>query len=161
MAGGAGARRKAAVRCCSNDGKKCASRKGRCFGRRKTYQEAVGICAAAGMRLCTQAEVATEMCCRTGCMYDHRQVWTSDSCSTQATTTTTTTTNAATTQAGDFLVVDGCTTEGTWGREKNFGQKCMDAGARRKAAVRCCSNDGKKCASRKGRCFGRRKTYQE
>merc|ERR1719375_1079273 len=127
----AGARRKAAVRCCSNNGRKCASRKGRCFGRRKTYQEAVGICAAAGMRLCTQAEVATEMCCRTGCMYDHRQVWTSDSCSTQATTTTTTTT-AATTQAGDFLVVDGCTTEGTWGREKNFGQKCKAGGARAK-----------------------------
>ena len=41
---------------------------------------AVTACDARGMRLCTRFELASGICCRSGCKLDHGHVWTSDMC---------------------------------------------------------------------------------
>ena len=66
----------AGVRCCSNDGKTCKTQKGACPGD-STYSEAFEKCSDIGMRLCTKAELLTEMCCKTGGWCDSHPVWTS------------------------------------------------------------------------------------
>ena len=66
----------AGVRCCSNDGKTCKTQKGACPGD-STYSEAFEKCSNIGMRLCTKAELLTEMCCKTGGWCDSHPVWTS------------------------------------------------------------------------------------
>jgi len=72
----------ATVRCCAKDGGTCYSKgSSGCFGKAETYANAHAICESDGYRLCTKAEVDSQMCCRTGCMYDHERVWTSTKCS--------------------------------------------------------------------------------
>ena len=48
----------------------------------KTYTQAATICAAAGARLCNVAEVDSGATKSTGCNFDTKWVWTSDSCGT-------------------------------------------------------------------------------
>lgn len=76
------------VRCCSIDGETCQSQNfeggvdfqtpndsgihhGCYFG--VTYQEAMGVCHNAGMRICTADEV--QACCGTGCWHNHHAIW--------------------------------------------------------------------------------------
>ena len=84
------------VRCCTWNGRDCdsiclASQTSRERQRRNlvapktavdataaSYTEAVLECAAHGWRLCTRAELETEVCQGTGCGYDHLLVWTAD-----------------------------------------------------------------------------------
>jgi len=77
----------AALRCCSIDGDVCQSQnfeggvqhikhsgvvhEGCVFD--VTYQEAMSICHAHGMRICNQDEI--QACCNTGCNHDDRAVW--------------------------------------------------------------------------------------
>merc|ERR550539_1231653 len=64
------------VRCCSNDGSFCTTTRS-CQGtNRLTFQQAEAHCENEGMRLCTRAEMETEMCCGTGGNCDSRSVWT-------------------------------------------------------------------------------------
>ena len=45
-----------------------------------SHEQAATECAAIGMRLCTRQELASSMCCRTGCQADGALVWTADEC---------------------------------------------------------------------------------
>lgn len=66
------------VRCCSFDGSSCETQ-GLHSGcqQDKTFFEAQTICADNGMRLCSEAEMDSSLCCGTGCGYDSSKVWTS------------------------------------------------------------------------------------
>jgi len=76
----------ARVQCCGfksgyfcrrqNSAKQCLDR-----STKKTYKEAVQICAVQGGRICTQAELEQKNasgCCAAGCDLDMNRVWTSD-----------------------------------------------------------------------------------
>lgn len=68
----------AAVRCCTMDGESCMTtdipnQVGCIFD--KTSDEAISICAASGMRLCTAAEINLSVCCETGCGLDDHLIW--------------------------------------------------------------------------------------
>lgn len=68
----------AAVRCCSMDGSRCISQvHGVCYDT-ATFHEAISICRSAGMRLCSEAEMGTGVCCGTGCWFNHYASWISD-----------------------------------------------------------------------------------
>ena len=78
------------VQCCSNDGSSCIRKDtaGQCFSgdddaAKKTYFEAVAICAAQGRRLCTKTETVADKCCGSGCSTDRYLAWTSTSFSGQ------------------------------------------------------------------------------
>ena len=79
----------AAIRCCGgshHSGGKCVSLcaiavKKFSSGLAATHGEAVSACAAHGMRLCSLEELASQICCRTGCLMDGRRVWTNGACS--------------------------------------------------------------------------------
>jgi hypothetical protein len=45
-----------------------------------SHAQAVGECRAHGMRLCTSAELSSELCCKTGCRTDNKMIWTSSTC---------------------------------------------------------------------------------
>ena len=62
-----------AVRCCSNDD--CGTCESVCSGRDATFSEAKQKCSQLGMRLCTKKELASEICCGTGCGFDNKYVW--------------------------------------------------------------------------------------
>lgn len=68
--------RTAAVRCCSMDGNSCSSSlpSGGCRSGR-TFAEAQGDCAANGMRLCTEVELESQVCCHTGCQFNCAMIW--------------------------------------------------------------------------------------
>jgi hypothetical protein len=73
-----GADEHAAVRCCSHDGSSCESDvQGVCHDF-ATFHDAHAICRAANMRLCSQAEMGSGVCCGTGCWFNHYAVWVSD-----------------------------------------------------------------------------------
>lgn len=66
----------AAVRCCSNDGRRCETSGVGCLdGQNHLVAEAA--CSARGLRLCTEPELDSGVCCGTGCGFDGRRVWTS------------------------------------------------------------------------------------
>lgn len=65
----------AGVRCCDAAGTSCVTF-GSCPGFH-TYSQAAALCESNGYRLCTKAELHTEICCGTGGMCDHHPVWTS------------------------------------------------------------------------------------
>ena len=44
----------------------------------KTFLEAQAICTADGLRLCSEAEVETGVCCGSGCGFDGHQIWTDE-----------------------------------------------------------------------------------
>jgi len=68
------------VVCCSTDGAVCdADPGGSCLPKAATVAEAQAACAAQNMRLCTAAELDSNLCCDTGCDYNTRAVWTSSS----------------------------------------------------------------------------------
>merc|ERR1719487_1406050 len=69
-----------AVRCCSMNGRSCASSRVGC-PRSQTFEQAKATCARYQMRLCTKEEMASNICCGTGCMFDNYLVWTSASSS--------------------------------------------------------------------------------
>jgi len=66
------------VRCCSMDGTSCETQDlpGGCQ-EGKTFFEAQMICSDAEMRLCTEAELVSRVCCTTGCNFDSHKIWTS------------------------------------------------------------------------------------
>eukprot|EP01060_Flectonema_neradi_P021719 TRINITY_DN295_c0_g1_i6.p1 TRINITY_DN295_c0_g1~~TRINITY_DN295_c0_g1_i6.p1 ORF type:complete len:711 (+),score=156.58 TRINITY_DN295_c0_g1_i6:68-2200(+) len=68
----------AAVRCCSTDGSTCTSlspNSNTCLGEVSSYDEAEAICTSINMRTCTRSEVASDLCCGTGCGYNLKPVW--------------------------------------------------------------------------------------
>jgi hypothetical protein len=68
----------AAVRCCSHDGNTCVSQVQAACHDTATFHDAGAICHSAGMRLCTQAEMGSGVCCSTGCWFNHYPVWIAD-----------------------------------------------------------------------------------
>ena len=62
-----------AVRCCSFDGGSCKSKIPDCST--LTFSEAEQKCDKFGMRLCSKQELASNICCNTGCMFDLKLVW--------------------------------------------------------------------------------------
>eukprot|EP00747_Dinoflagellata_sp_TGD_P183614 gnl/TRDRNA2_/TRDRNA2_38581_c0_seq1.p1 gnl/TRDRNA2_/TRDRNA2_38581_c0~~gnl/TRDRNA2_/TRDRNA2_38581_c0_seq1.p1 ORF type:complete len:370 (+),score=68.15 gnl/TRDRNA2_/TRDRNA2_38581_c0_seq1:107-1216(+) len=65
---------KAAVRCCSDSGKKCISPTP--CKKSVTWKQAAAICKKHKRRLCTRKELEGNVCCRSGCMFDNALVWT-------------------------------------------------------------------------------------
>ena len=63
-----------AVRCCSYDGGSCESRIPKC-NPLKTFSNAKQECSEFGMRLCSEEELASNICCTTGCDFDLELVW--------------------------------------------------------------------------------------
>ena len=63
-----------AVRCCSYDGGSCESRIPNC-NPLKTFSNAKQECSEFGMRLCSEEELASNICCGTGCGFDAKLVW--------------------------------------------------------------------------------------
>ena len=62
-----------AVRCCSFDGGSCKSFTPDCTT--LTFSNAKQECSEFGMRLCTEEELAGNICCGTGCGFDFELVW--------------------------------------------------------------------------------------
>ena len=66
-----------AVRCCSFDdygnGRSCKSKIPDCST--LTFSNAKKKCSEFGMRLCTEEELASNICCKTGCNFDFKLVW--------------------------------------------------------------------------------------
>ena len=62
-----------AVRCCSFDGKSCQTKIPDCSI--LTFSNAKEKCSEFGMRLCTEEELASNICCGTGCEFDIELVW--------------------------------------------------------------------------------------
>ena len=62
-----------AVRCCSFDGGSCESKIPECSI--LTFSNAKQKCSEFGMRLCTEEELASNICCGTGCGFDLKLVW--------------------------------------------------------------------------------------
>ena len=62
-----------AVRCCSLDGGSCKSKIPDCST--LTFSNARRECSRFGMRLCTEEELASNICCGTGCEFDIELVW--------------------------------------------------------------------------------------
>ena len=62
-----------AVRCCSFDGGSCESDIPECST--LTFSNAKQECCEFGMRLCTEEELASNICCGTGCSFDTELVW--------------------------------------------------------------------------------------
>ena len=62
-----------AVRCCSFDGGSCESEIPECST--LTFSNAKLECSEFGMRLCTEEELAGNICCATGCSFDMELVW--------------------------------------------------------------------------------------
>jgi len=81
--------KKAAVRCCSKDGKTCTSNARAEFSGPSdsaagckdhvTWNDANHHCCSHGMRLCTQPELNDGICCNTGCSFDAKVVWSAPS----------------------------------------------------------------------------------
>ena len=63
----------AAVRCCSFGGGSCKSKTPDCS--KLTFSKAKQECHEFGMRLCTKKELASNICCATGCNFDIEPVW--------------------------------------------------------------------------------------
>ena len=61
------------VRCCSKIGGSCKSEIPDCS--KLTFSNAEQKCSESGMRLCTKEELASNICCKTGCNYDRELVW--------------------------------------------------------------------------------------
>ena len=62
-----------AVRCCSLDGGSCDSKTPGCST--LTFSEAQQKCSEFGMRLCTEEELASNICCKSGCGFDLELAW--------------------------------------------------------------------------------------
>ena len=62
-----------AVRCCSLDGGSCESKIPDCST--LTFSNAEEKCSKLGMRLCKEEELASNICCYTGCNFDKELVW--------------------------------------------------------------------------------------
>ena len=82
----------AGVRCCGGEASSQCPSNGAFGGsnqdcKRFTYAKAVELCAAAGARLCTVAELQAGDAGGTGCLYDYMPVWTSNECSEKMTCT--------------------------------------------------------------------------
>ena len=67
---------KGAVRCCSKDGQTCITPNS-CMTR--TFAIAQAECSAIGRRICTADELKSNKCCRTGCGFDDKLTWHTDS----------------------------------------------------------------------------------
>ncbi|KAL1515959.1 hypothetical protein AB1Y20_002572 [Prymnesium parvum] len=77
----------ASIRCCKKEESACYDsvcddlvRSSSFSGHAVSLYEAMIECEAHGARLCTAAELEGGMCCGTGCGFDGRMVWSSDSC---------------------------------------------------------------------------------
>merc|ERR1719401_2108704 len=65
------------TRCCSLFGDSCTHPKKCKEGKEATYAEAMEMCMAMGMRLCTKDELDEGVCCGTGGKCDDARIWTS------------------------------------------------------------------------------------
>jgi len=68
----------ASVRCCSTAGDACetSSLEGGCSALlEKTFAEAQEVCSTRGMRLCSRSEMDNNICCNSGCWFNHHAVW--------------------------------------------------------------------------------------
>jgi hypothetical protein len=100
------------------DGNGCKSKNSatqQCFPKKATFDEAEEACADAGLRLCTQPELESDMCCSTGCEYDNLRMWSS-------------------TPAVGHMSGPGCKADNTWDEWENT----LDTDTE---AVRCCSEN--------------------
>jgi len=77
----------ASIRCCKKEESACYDsvcddlvRSSSFSGHAVSLYEAMIECEAHGARLCTAAELEGGICCGTGCGFDGRMVWSSDSC---------------------------------------------------------------------------------
>ena len=61
------------VRCCTFDGGSCTSKTPYCST--LTFSYAKQECSEFGMHLCTKQELASNICCSTGCGFDTKLVW--------------------------------------------------------------------------------------
>jgi len=66
-----------AVRCCSYDGSMCKTPTRYGCESSVSWHEAHMACHEMGMRMCSEAEIDSDKCCVTGCMFDIDKVWTS------------------------------------------------------------------------------------
>merc|ERR1719401_1342063 len=64
------------TRCCSLFGDSCTHPQKCKEGKEATYAEAMGMCMAMGMRLCTKDELDDGVCCGTGGKCDDARIWT-------------------------------------------------------------------------------------
>jgi hypothetical protein len=83
---------KSAVRCCKDVGNNVEGESNlgpsgaKICNNEKTFEEAKDLCenteinSSTGWRLCTRTEIKAGEAAGTGCGYDNKQVWTSDSC---------------------------------------------------------------------------------
>ena len=62
-----------AVRCCSYEGGSCKSETPDCS--KLTLTKAYRKCAKFDMRLCSEQELSSNICCGTGCLFDEELVW--------------------------------------------------------------------------------------
>lgn len=68
----------ASVRCCSMAGDACetSSLEGGCPALlERTFAEAQEVCSTRGMRLCSRSEMDSNICCNSGCWFNHHSVW--------------------------------------------------------------------------------------
>jgi hypothetical protein len=118
----------AAVRCCSHDGGSCISTvAGVCYDA-ATFRNAISICSSVGMRLCSQAELGTGVCCGTGCWFNHFATWISD--------------GTPAVEPTHYTMVDGCLNQNT-----EVPRAVVSSDSDEVASVRCCSMDGVTCDS--------------
>ena len=61
------------VGCCSKTGGFCKSETPDCL--ESTFSNAKKKCSDSGRRLCTKKELASNICCTTGCGFDTKPVW--------------------------------------------------------------------------------------
>ena len=66
----------AGVRCCSNDGATCSTPLS-CDNTKMSYVDAESKCFDDNRRLCSKADILSDICCGTGGNCDSYEVWTS------------------------------------------------------------------------------------
>lgn len=132
------------VRCCSTDtgSLTCTSKTFDGNGavvvdclRGATYQQAISHCTSMNMRLCTRTELETATCCGARCDMDSDLVWTSTDAYATVTSTTT--------PVSRYFVVAGCPS-GQVGPNRVSVRTSTE-----RAGVRCCTQDGNWCRSRR------------
>lgn len=147
-----GADEHAAVRCCAHEGTAltCASSvQGVCHDF-ATFHDANAICRAADMRLCTQEEMGSGVCCGTGCWFNHYAVWISDGTGGSDLDSTRYAAGAFRDSDHDFrdsryeseslTMVDGCLNQ-----NHEVPRAVVSSDSGETASVRCCSMDGSRC----------------
>jgi len=160
----------ASVRCCSNNGRRCESTSIGCL-QHQTLTQATAACSRRNMRLCSVQELDSGVCCGTGCGFDGHFVWTMSPAGgamlgqnghgvyqpvgmqngqfggQHGFSGSTFNGGGFNNQVSSFVIADGC--------QRNQGRQAArtrDAFTGR-AAVRCCSLNGRQCQSQTVGCL--------